>query len=274
MDNILTDLSTSALVKAIKNNLYEFFRFLQRSPVTDFHEDSKLIRWRTPIPHPWFNAVLSTQPPAMGDEHLVDEIVAYFRSYERTAITWWLDPDLPLADWKTYLAPRGFHQDSTTPGMAVALATMREDINVAGELRIVPVEDRHMLKTWVHTFILGYELPLAWEQGFFDLMLGLGLDFPMRNYLGYLHNKPVATANGFYAAGVVGVQCIATVPEARRRGIGAALTLASLREAYRRGYHAGILQASAMGYKVYEQLGFQKLCDMDHFFWHNDTDQF
>jgi hypothetical protein len=68
MSDILTDLSTPTLVTAIKNNPHEFFRFLRRSPVTDFHEDAKLVRWRTPILHPWFNAVLSRQPPAAGDE--------------------------------------------------------------------------------------------------------------------------------------------------------------------------------------------------------------
>jgi hypothetical protein len=40
-----------------------------------------------------------------------------------------------------------------------------------------------------------------------------------------------------------------------------------LYEARRLGYQAGILQSSQMGYSVYRRLGFQHLCNIEHFYW-------
>ncbi len=60
---------------------------------------------------------------------------------------------------------------------------------------------------------------------------------------------------------------VATLPAARGRGVGAAMTIAPLYEARQMGYHGGILQSSQMGYPLYRRLGFQHLCAMEHFYW-------
>jgi predicted acetyltransferase len=65
---------------------------------------------------------------------------------------------------------------------------------------------------------------------------------------------------------------VATVPHARGRGLDAILTCAPLIEARTLGYRVGVLQSSEMGYNIYRRLGFQKLCDMDHFYRATDLD--
>lgn len=271
MKDILTDRSASALVRAIKANLLEFFRYLGRAAQTDFHADDRFIRWHTRLPHPWFNGVIAMQPPAPDDGSIVEEHTGYFRSRDVPLFTWWLDPRLPISAWADLLLLHHFKLDHDTPGMAIALRTLPAETCAPDALQIVPVEDRKTLKQWAHTFILGYELPAAWEKDFLDLMAGIGLDLPVRNYLGYLCGEPAATSNLFLAAGVAGVQCVATVPKARGRGLGAALTLAPLWDALEMGYQVGILQSSEMGFKLYQRLGFQKLCEVEHFYRATET---
>ncbi len=266
MKDILTDLSTPALIQAIKANLLEFFQYLGRATETDFYAGEKFVRWQTRLPHPWFNGVLALQPPSPEDARVIEDTVAYFKARDVAVFTWWLNPQLAVDDWTRYLLPRGFKVDHDTPGMAIDLKALPADIRAGVDLKIVPVEDRAALAVWAHTFMLGYELPLSWEKDFWDLMAGIGLDLPVRNYLGYLDGEPVATSNLFLGAGVAGIQCVATLPHARGRGLGAALTAVPLYEARDMGYHAGILQSSDMGFKVYQRLGFQQLCDMEHFY--------
>jgi len=88
----------------------------------------------------------------------------------------------------------------------------------------------------------------------------------LQHLIGRWHGDPVATASLFQSAGVAGLYDIATLPEARRQGIGAALTLAPLREARAMGYRIGILQSSPMGLEVYRRLGFQEYCRMNHYY--------
>jgi ribosomal protein S18 acetylase RimI-like enzyme len=57
--------------------------------------------------------------------------------------------------------------------------------------------------------------------------------------------------------GIGGLYLIATVPEARRRGIGAAVTRALSDHAFAAGARFVTLQASGMGEAIYRRLGFE-----------------
>jgi GNAT superfamily N-acetyltransferase len=86
--------------------------------------------------------------------------------------------------------------------------------------------------------------------------------------VGRLGGRPVATATLLLAAGVAGVYFVLTVPAARRRGIGTAITLAALREARDLGYRTGVLGASGLGLPVYRRLGFEEYCRIAVYEWH------
>jgi ribosomal protein S18 acetylase RimI-like enzyme len=61
----------------------------------------------------------------------------------------------------------------------------------------------------------------------------------------------------FDGAGVAGIYNVCTVPEARGRGIGRAVTAAALEDAVARGLRLAVLGSSELGYPVYRRLGFR-----------------
>ena len=266
-DPILTDLSTPSLVRAIKDNLYGYFHGLGRSEITEMDEGPGWLRWCTPISHSWFNGVICSRPPVEGDAALVESTLAFFHSRGTPAITWWFSPGQPPAEWAPYLQAHGFRFENNTPGMALALDILPANQRLPAGLEIVRVEDSSALETWVDVFAEGYPIPAEIKPHLLTLLAELGLELPTSHYLGLLDSHPVATSNMFLGAGVAGVMFVATLPAARGRGVGAAMTLRPLYDARQLGYQAGILQSSQMGYPIYRRMGFQHLTAMEHFYW-------
>lgn len=264
---IQTDLSEQMLIDAIRGNLCDFFRLLSRRlPPGDGFEDDKFARWHTPLPHPWFNGFLCNTPPAENDADFIQETIQYFTQRQVDTFTCWLRPSLERSDWEPVLSGFGFGFSDGTPGMAIDLQALPHSPSMPQGLEIRSVEDESTMHIWTHVFTIGYDLPPDWEDRVFEVFSRLGLDFPLRNYLGYLDGEPVSTSTVFYEIGVAGIYDVATLPEARGKGLGTALTLAPLLEAREKGYRIGVLQSSEMGYIVYKKLGFRHLCQIENFY--------
>jgi GNAT superfamily N-acetyltransferase len=263
---ILTDLSHATLARASKENLTDFFQFLRRAPSVEFAQQDGLARWVTHVPHPWFNGIYVGRRPRSGDDAFLSEAARHFAHHGVSLFTLWIDVDQPRSDWEAILTAHGYRYDAGAPGMAYVLDRLPRALDLPAGFEIRSVNDTATLAAWCRTFLAGFELPAVWFDAVHGLMKGLGLGFPMADYLGYLDGEPVATSNLFYSAGVAGVGFVSTVPAARRRGLGGLMTLHPLYDARERGYRAAILQASDMGYSVYQGIGFEHIAHVDNYF--------
>lgn len=260
--DILPDLTDAALARANRQNLYNFFRSFQHVSLTDVYLDAHLVRWGTPLAHPWMNGVLATQV-APND---VATSIAYFDARHAPIFTWWNENAQPNPDDARVLQAHGLHYDANMPGMAIELATLKET-NLPADVQIVRVADEALTQTWVRVCLEGFGLPAHWYDHFLVLTRERGLALPMRYYLALWRGDPVAASSLFLSAGVAGIYFVATLEHARGRGIGAAITHAALADARALGYRAGILQASNLGRPMYERLGFRTVCQLDHFYY-------
>jgi ribosomal protein S18 acetylase RimI-like enzyme len=266
MKHIQNDVSDAALVIAIRANMSDFFRHVSRSILEEGFENKKFTRWYSPLPHPWFNGVLSSAQFEEADDAFVEETIQHFGSKQVDTFTWWMEPPLKPSDWEPVLTKHGFGYSDSTPGMAVELQALKEPAETVPGLEVRVVADKESLHDWVKVFVNGYGLPSNWKDIVYNLWLALGIGFPMRNYLAYLNGEPVATSTVFYGGGVAGIYCVATLPEARGKGIGAAVTLKPLHNARELGYAIGVLQSSELGFNVYKRLGFRHLCQIENFY--------
>jgi ribosomal protein S18 acetylase RimI-like enzyme len=118
---------------------------------------------------------------------------------------------------------------------------------------------------WVEIVQVADEFSASLTTGFYELFRnqGFGSDAPCFLFLGKVNNKPVATSRLFPAGGIAGIYHVATLPQARGRGYGTALTLAAANAGMELGYQVSGLFATQAGYRIYHRLGFQEVCTLD-----------
>jgi hypothetical protein len=124
-------------------------------------------------------------------------------------------------------------------------------------LRIEAVRDEESLQALEHAIVHGFESPELAALGP-GAMFGAGMltDDRFRLWVGWEEERPVSAAVTFVTAGINNVTLVGTVPEARRRGYGAALTWCATLADPRL---PALLIATDEGRAVYERMGYLSL---------------
>ena len=261
MTGILRNLSEPALVWAIEENGAEFLLALGRAVGAELREDGRVSWTIGNCPIDYHNAVVRAD---LSPEDADGEIEASLERMRAHGVpgSWHVGPAMHPSDLGARLVARGFEHGGDDIGMAVDLSALPGSVPTPEGFAVERVRGEGGLAAWVETLGSGFgEGPVEAEWvGEAYRRLGFGDDGPLCHYLGRLDGEPVATSTLFFGAGVAGVYFVFTVEHARRRGIGAAVTLAPLLEARDLGYGVGVLGSSEMGYGVYQRLGFKERC--------------
>ncbi len=264
--NVLQDLSAASLTKAIEESLATLPVVLARFPGNEVHNAPNLLWVAIDMPIDFFNGVYRSSLDPLTADAQIEEVMEEFRR-RNLPMLWQVGPSSRPPDLPQRLLAHGFTHDEDEPGMAIDLLAMNEDFPVPPELTIRLVDTMSMLDEWVSVW--GFDVPddtIPLYQKVYARM-AIGSHLPWRYYLGYLQGKPVATAILFFAAGVAALHTVGTLPEARHKGIGTAITLAALREARRAGYRVAILTASSYGERIYRRIGFREYCRISKYGW-------
>jgi len=144
---------------------------------------------------------------------------------------------------------------------------MREDIQLNVELSITEIKDLEHLRILRTIEMKGFGATERGAQQYYDVYAGEGFGYglPWHHFIGWLRGAPVAIASLLYHAGVAGIYGVTTIPEARRQGVGATMTLYALRYARATGYRIAILSPTAMSEAIYRRIGFNDYCKLHHY---------
>ena len=261
----LAGLSFAAVRELVLANWAEFYLRLGRAPVAELTVGPHLSWLLTGIPDAFLNTVFRVDIPPDRTAEVVDEALAQFHHKHVARLSWWADN--PDDDVGRQLLRRGLTLASGPTAMAADLGSIPDQFDLPPGLVIAPVVDHEQLKAWVHVSCVGFEIPEWAERRVLELCAPVALEPPMHSYLAVLDGRPVATSQLFLGAGVAGIYNVTTLPEARGRGMGRAVTHAALAEARRQGYGVSILQASDLGYPVYRRLGFADFGRLGAYVW-------
>jgi GNAT superfamily N-acetyltransferase len=259
---MVEDLAAVAVVPALEANMAAFWAGYGRTPGAELYEGEDLLRVVTGVSEPLFNGAFRARliPDAVDDP--IAKTLARVAS-RRVPMFWWVGPSTRPADLGTHLERYGFTHAGNSPAMAVEHRALPEEhLRIPG-LAVAPVGDLEELRRWAHVAAIGTEFSKRFHDELVALEVGVGLEPRGRlyaHYVAYHNGEAVGTSALLLHAGVAGIFAVATIPRARWRGIGKALTLAPLLEARRRGYRVGTLQTTQMGFPVYRRLGFREVC--------------
>ncbi len=269
---ILTHATDIELAPAVQANLFALFRAMTVLPGGELLETPELCRHFAPATNPMFQGVWRTRLSPARAEAGIAETLDWFRSRGAAFVFWWTGTNSEPPDLADRLQAHGFAvQIAGDAGMAADI----QDLSLSAtppDLSVVRVTTRRALEDWRDVFCTGFDAPLWAGQAWVDTTMAAGgAGAPWHMYVGYRGQTPVATSILFLGAGVAGLYGVATVPEARGQGIGAAVTLAPLADARRQGYRYSVLFSSEMGYPLYRRLGFRELgCRVGRYLWMND----
>ena len=262
-----TDLSDEGLRAAIEADLVASRVFAPEVPV-EIHDDPDATWGVASYPDPYRNMVVSAHFASEDADRRIAEIAAVY-SARGTGFLWWLAPFHTPADLDTRLLRAGLRFEGAVPAMAVDLAALPRDEPLPPGLEIKPISDEATLREFIGVLAAemgvpeGQANPAARHHAALQAVIPQTIaaePVPLR-YIGYLENRPVATSRISIGGGVAGLYAVATLPDARGRGIGRAMTLAALEAGRRIGLRIGALQASDSGLPVYRRLGFRTLFD-------------
>jgi ribosomal protein S18 acetylase RimI-like enzyme len=198
------------------------------------------------------------EPNQVGDA--ARESARHFREHAVPAL-WWCSPLAVPEEQGPDLEANGWKFDEAMPWLATRIDRVRWPETPA-DVRIERVTGEEIQSEFLTAMSAGFGMLAHERHAMSSLAAAVGYadDATWVRWVGFLDERPVVTAGLMLAAGLAGIYNVATAPDVRRRGLGAALTATAVAEGRERGYEVAALGSSELGYGVYLRMGFEEIC--------------
>jgi GNAT superfamily N-acetyltransferase len=261
MSNVIEDTTSDELLAALESNMVAFWSAYGRAPGSTLQATASVVWFYTGIQVPLFNGVLSARLKPDEVKVICDNLQAKITERGAPAL-WWIGPQARPDHLGSLLEQLGLQPAGEVPGMALDLAELAARPEMLSNFTIEKAAGAEMQARWAWIAGAGTGFPDAATAAMAQAEATLTdpqYQAQIR-YIGFLDGTPVATSALVMDSGVAGIYAVATLPAARRKGIGRLMTVVPLLEARQTGYRVGILQASSMGYPIYRSIGFRDVC--------------
>lgn len=266
MQEIINDISSDKLITALESNMATFWSAYGRGNECTLYSTPNVVWYYTGMPVELFNGVILARLKLDDVKETVESLQSKLDERGAPAL-WWLGPSSTPGNLGALLEQHGLHPAGEVPGMAGELAVMNLTPKIIENFTIQKVSNVEMQALWGRIAAIGSEFPdSAIEMAQLEASLSDSQYKDQHRYIGFLDGAPIATSAMILDSGVAGIYAVATIPEARRKGIGGLMTVFPLLEASQAGYRVGILQASSMGYPIYKKIGFKDVCKFKIYF--------
>jgi ribosomal protein S18 acetylase RimI-like enzyme len=157
----------------------------------------------------------------------------------------------------------GLELESELPLPGMALAPIPPPTEDPPGFEIRRVTDAGGVERHIDALVVGYGLSRGFVEPIMTpAMLG---DNDLAIYVGLVDGEPLVSGFGVRTGRTIGVYNIATAPAVRGRGYGAAMTARIATDGAAVGCDLAILQASTMGFPIYERMGYRTVTEYDEY---------
>jgi ribosomal protein S18 acetylase RimI-like enzyme len=236
-------------VGALLANFLSWLPVFAALPDSQYEERHGVTSWTSSVKLPFFNGLVG----APAENSVIDELLQRFQD---TPILWVVTPPHDLTG---ALEARGFAVE-TIPGMTVDLDTVAPRNIPAGVAIRVVDDDPELLETATEISFTSNGFPSSAVPPIIDTIARVRGRFQFTKFLALVDGVPAAASALVISDHVAGVFNVGTLPEFRRRGLGALVSLAALEAGRERGCTLGALQSSQQAVGVYRAIGFEECC--------------
>jgi GNAT superfamily N-acetyltransferase len=246
-----------ALADAHDSNYVEFSTTYARRAGSELTRSASFDRAIIDLPAPPYNGVFRSHLASADVARVAAETLALARA-RRVPVAWRVTPTTP-PDTSAALEMLGWPVDHETPVMAKELSTATS-VGMGSGVTVEEVT-AGSLGEWSRVVAVSFGCPEQYVEGpaSYDRDAGLPGETPLRRFLLRLDGEPVASSAllpGPRASGLAGIFCVGTLAPVRGQGLGAIATAAAMDAARDAGAQVAVLQASELGFPVYQRLGF------------------
>ena len=251
-------------IHAIERISVNCYRSFAGFPNAETIDNDGIFAVLTYLPIPFFSGVARTNLDADG----VDATLDLLRS-KNTPFRWWVTPSSRPEGLAEMLRARGLRLAYDAPGMIADLTTVPLDVPLPAGITMRQLKHVDELADWLSVFTVVFSSPPhergIWRDAY--ARCGVGEGQPWQHFVAFEGDRPLATTSVRVEGDLAGIYFVATMPEARGRGIGSAATRAAMRYARDAGATRAALQSSDSGFGVYRGLGFEQRCVVSAYEW-------
>jgi GNAT superfamily N-acetyltransferase len=247
----MDDRTLLELAAAGDENLASAWSCMAASAGSDREDDGVVVRIASGLPIAFFNGAFCRRPVAPSDaDAVVRNAIDFFGV---RAVPWLLwtrsGVDVALSD---ACARAGLREVGGPPAMVLpAIPRDAPALPDGVEVTRASVADLERVR---QILAEGFGMPIEVAQTLISEQLLDADDTAV--VIGLLDGRPMTTALVHASGRTAGIYNVATLPDARGRGVGAAATWAAVMAGRDFGAEHATLQSSASGYPVYSRMGF------------------
>lgn len=257
MVKMLDDCSLRSMREGLHQGTCEIIRYYCDSQHFHLTDTPEYLRWSHGKKVPAYQGVTNFNVPEEAWDEKIEEAISWFKDCS-LPFMWMSTPD-QKPELGEKLIKYGVQSTGPGAGMAIDTEKLPSTYTNPEGLEIRRAETPDDVDQYFDIWCKAYPMPKSLAETFCSATKTIDYTSGDRaNFLvGYYNGEPVATSMIFLGGGVAGLWWVTTMPEARGKRIGTAMTVQPLILAKEKGYRMAILHSSDMGRPIYTKLGFQ-----------------